>query len=131
MKLLTKDIEKQLKAQYKKHRVADREVSYCKTAPVVVKYFTPDANATWYILEGMPLESHPSCKPVLINDLDGRQVSDWVLFGLCDIGQGVREWGEVLLSQLVKLRGNFGLPVERDFHYSGTYQDLKRIAGAY
>ena len=131
MKLLTKDIEKQLMTQYEKHRAGDREVSYCKTTPVVVKYFTPDANATWYILEGMPLESHPCTKQILINDLDGREISDWVLFGLCDLGQGVREWGEVLLSQLVKVRGKLGLPVERDRYYSGTYLDLTAIAGSY
>ncbi len=36
------------------------------------------------------------------------------LFGLCDLGLGSPELGYVSLSELSRLRGPSGLPVERD-----------------
>tara|TARA_R100000781_G_scaffold92339_1_gene57232 strand:+ start:2759 stop:3142 length:384 start_codon:yes stop_codon:yes gene_type:complete len=127
MKLLTKDIEKKLKAQYKKHS----DTSYNKSEPVVVKYFAPWGRATWWILEGTPIESHPNTSKVLLTDNDGRTIPDWYLYGLCDLGQGVREFGDVLLSQLLSVTGPMGLRIERDKHYSGTFSNLKEIAGSY
>ena len=61
----------------------------------VVKFFTPDAGATWLLTEILP------------EDED-------IAFGLCDLGAGCPELGMVRLSELQCLRGNFGLPVERD-----------------
>ena len=133
MKLLTKDIEKKQVTQHKKH-VANQGRDYrpyCKSESVVVKYFTPDANATWWILEGTPIESHPNCSKVLILDNDGRTIPDWYLYGLCDLGLGFREFGDVLLSDLLSVKGKLGLPVERDKHYSGTYNDLLAMAKVY
>lgn len=127
MKLLTKQIEKLLIKQHQKH-VANQGRDYkpySNSESVVVKYFTPDANATWWILEGTPIESHPNCSKVLVTDHDGTKIPDWYLYGLCDIGQGVREFGDVLLSQLLSVT------VERDKHYSGTYKDLEAMAKVY
>ena len=43
-----------------------------------------------------------------------------VAFGLCDLGVGFPELGDVRLSELTALRGPFGLPVERDRHFRAT-----------
>jgi hypothetical protein len=64
----------------------------------VVKFFTPDANATWLISEVDP------------DDPDR-------LFGLCDLGLGSPELGYVSLSELKAVRGPLGLAVERDLHF--------------
>ena len=100
MKLLTKEIEAQLiKAE------PDRPA---EETPVVVKYFTPDAGASWYITEGEKLE-------------DG----DWLLFGFADLGdREMAELGSVLLSQIESVRGGLGLKPERDMYYSGTLADV-------
>jgi len=76
--------------------------------PVVVKYFTPDAQCTWFILDG------------------AREGNTWRLFGLCDLGMGCPELGYVMLDDLEKVRGGLGLPVERDLGYSGTLRDARR-----
>lgn len=67
----------------------------------VVKLFTPDASATWLISE---------CDP---------QGPD-ILYGLCDPGFGTPELGTVSLAELEALRGNLGLPVERDFYFQAS-----------
>jgi hypothetical protein len=64
----------------------------------VVKLFTPDAGATWLLSE---------CDP----DEPDR------LFGLCDLGLGCPELGYVSLAEIMALRGQMGLPVERDLYF--------------
>jgi hypothetical protein len=81
----------------------------------VVKFFTPDGAATWLITEMYP------------DDPD-------ILFGLCDLGLGFPELGNVSLSELKKVRGAIGLPVERDLHFRAThtlsvYTEAARLAG--
>ncbi len=61
----------------------------------VVKLFTPDAQCTWLLSELYP------------SDPD-------VAFGLCDLGAGFPELGDVRISEITSLRGSAGLPVERD-----------------
>ena len=68
----------------------------------VVKLFTPDAGATWLLSEVYP------------TDLD-------VAFGLCDLGLGFPELGDVRLSEIEALRGPMGLPVERDRHFMAKH----------
>lgn len=80
----------------------------------VVKFFTPDAAGKWLITEMME---------------DGD-----TLFGLCDLGHGTPELGYVSLSELMTVRGRFGLPVERDAHFTGKksiseYADTARREG--
>jgi hypothetical protein len=82
----------------------------------VVKLFTPDAAATWLLTELDPADPD-------------------LAFGLCDLGLGSPELGYVRLSELERLRGRFGLPVERDRYFRPdltlkTYADLAREAGA-
>ena len=68
-----------------------------------VKYFTPDANWTWYATE-----------------FDG----DDYLFGLVS-GFEV-EYGYFTLSELESVRGGLNLPIERDLHYEPkTLQELE------
>ncbi len=78
--------------------------------PPVIKLFTPDAQATWLLSE---------------IDLDCPHIA----FGLCDLGLGFPELGYVDLMELSHVRGRFGLPVERDLHFSPT-QTLLEYANA-
>lgn len=64
----------------------------------VVKFFTPDAQATWLFTELAP-------------DQD-------TLFGLCDLGHGSPELGYASLAEIQALRGPLRLLVERDRHFS-------------
>ena len=100
MKLLTKAIEAQLI-----NAAPDRPAE--ETA-IVVKYFTPDAAASWFICDGHKTES-----------------GDWLLFGFADLGdREMAELGYVSLQELESIRGGLGLPVERDLYYSGTLADV-------
>ena len=99
MKLLTKELLKKLEAQD----------PYSPTGPgreltkdeelVIAKFFTPDANWTWYAVSASP-------------DPD---TGDVQFFGLVD-GLEV-ELGYFWLSELQKVRGKLGLPVERDLYW--------------
>jgi hypothetical protein len=66
----------------------------------VVKFFTPDAQATWLFTE-------------LAADND-------TLFGLCDLGHGEPEIGYASLAEIQALRGPLRLLVERDRHFRAT-----------
>lgn len=89
MMLLTAENRKALPALYANENVANPKA--------VVKFFTPDANATWYASE-----------------FDGEDT----FFGLADLGFGFPELGNFSLSELKALRGSLGLPVERDRHFT-------------
>ncbi|TIW22757.1 MAG: DUF2958 domain-containing protein, partial [Mesorhizobium sp.] len=57
-----------------------------------------------------------------------------IAFGLCDLGLGCPEIGNVSLSELSALRGQLGLPVERDLYFSADkplseYADEARRLG--
>ena len=89
IELLPKVLREQLPPLYSQEAVAD---------PLVIcKFFTPDAQWTWYALE-----------------FDG----DDVFFGLV-VGLE-QELGYFLLSELTRARGPLGLPIERDVHFSAT-----------
>jgi hypothetical protein len=80
----------------------------------VVKLFTPDAQCTW-----------------LLTELDPDHE---LAFGLCDLGMGEPELGYVSLTELRTVRGEFGLPVERDEHFEAdktlsAYADEARQHG--
>ena len=83
--------------------------------PPVVKFFAPDANATWLISELDP------------DDPDR-------LFGLCDLGLGSPELGYVSLTELRCVKGPLGLLIERDLHFVANrplsaYADEARVNG--
>lgn len=68
------------------------------------KFFCPWSSWKWY-----PIEYDPK---------------DGIFFGLVD-GDFV-EWGEFALSELVDLKGPFGMAIERDKYFTPVlYKDLK------
>lgn len=81
----------------------------------VVKLFTPDAGATWLLTEVDPDDQSRA-------------------FGLCDLGHGFPELGWVSLEELDRLRGTWGLRIERDLHFIAdkrlsVYAREARLAG--
>jgi hypothetical protein len=68
----------------------------------VVKLFTPDANCTW-----------------LVSEIDPEEPD--IAFGLCDLGFGFPELGNISIAELRSVRGTLGLPVERDLSFTARY----------
>jgi Protein of unknown function (DUF2958) len=93
MKLFTK-------VQYAKLLANGRESAANPNADhwPVVKLFTPDAGATWLLTEIDPEDTNRA-------------------YGLCDLGMGYAEFGSVWLPEIIALRGQLRLPVERDFSF--------------
>ena len=88
----------------------------------VVKLFNPIGPSTWLISE-ISDEGE---------DMDGNH--DYILFGLCDLGMGCVEMGNVSYNELRSLKLRFGLGIERDIHFTATktlteYADDARKAG--
>jgi hypothetical protein len=114
MTLITQAQIDQLIANGKAQRAAiDNDQCAIDFKPVV-KLFTPDAQCTW-----------------LITELDPDHE---LAFGLCDLGMGEPELGYVSLTELRTVRGNLGLPVERDEHFDAdkplsAYADAARQHG--
>lgn len=109
VKLITKAVEKELNdtKQYSTDGVpADQR-------KVIVKFFTPDSSFTWYVVEGQRRDDE----------------YEWDFFGAVDNGQDDAEWGYFTMGQLKEVRGQYGLPVERDRHYSQDewQRDVKRL----
>lgn len=115
MKLLTETIRRQLIANGRKQdpvRGTEDEIDFWPA----VKLFTPDAACTWLLTEIDP------------EDPD-------IAFGLCDLGMGTPELGSVRISELERVRGKLGLPVERDRYFEAgktlsAYADEARACGA-
>jgi hypothetical protein len=91
MQLLTDAIKKILPALY------STEETPCADKEIIVRFFNPMGNQSWEIAEGSEQE-------------DG----DWLLFGLCDLGFGMAEWGYVTLNELQSVQAGLGLGIERD-----------------
>jgi hypothetical protein len=86
MELLTKELRERIPKLYSQEDVTD---------PIVVaKFFTPDANWSWYVLE-----------------FDGRDI----FFGYVDGLQP--ELGYFTLSELTDIRGPMGMKIERDIYW--------------
>lgn len=95
MKLYTKEQLAQLKANGSPENAGFYHIP-------VVKWFTPDANATWLVTE--------------ILDENEEEA-----FGLCDLGLGFPELGYISLSEIRSFRGKMGLPIERDLSFEGKF----------
>jgi hypothetical protein len=95
-KLLTKALREKLLRNGKAQQEAKARGDWIDFPPVV-KLFTPDAQATWLLTELYPTDPD-------------------IAFGLCDLGLGIPELGDVRISEIEQVRGPFGLPVERDLH---------------
>lgn len=92
MKLLTKEIERQLRANSAKRPNAS-------DVKPVLKLFNPCGAATW-----------------LFTELD----EDGILYGLCDLGMGFPELGYASLEEIQAVRLPFGLKIERDLHFTAN-----------
>jgi len=100
MKLLTKEIEKKLPKLYSQENEKDPKI--------IVKYFTPWSNWTWFAWEG---EKQPN--------------GDWIFFGMV---HGLeKEMGYFSLNELESITGPMGLKVERDkwFGFEHRLSELK------
>ncbi len=96
MKLLTQEIRKELPALYAQDGKGGKAVVY-------VKFFTPDSSWTFWATE-----------------FDGEDT----FFGLVEGHE--KELGYFSLSELQKIRGPMGLPIERDLHWKP--KTLEQIA---
>ena len=94
MKLLTKEIT----AKLEKAPLYSTEGK--NITPIIVKFFTPWTNWTWYAVEGAK---------------NGE--GDWEFFGLIEGHE--KELGYFHLSELQSISGPFGLKIERDMHFDG------------
>jgi hypothetical protein len=104
MQLLTKEIRDRLSKLYACEKKKPQDVE------IIVKFFTPWSNWTWYAYEG---------EPVL--DEAGEEV-DFTFFGYV---KGLdNEFGYFSLQELQSIKGAFGLKIERDLHFKGTMQEV-------
>lgn len=102
MMLLTKKIKSEMPKLYENESKNPEDIK------IVVKFFTPDANYTWYVVVG-----------------EERGSGDWLFFGYVDGTEG--ELGYFTLSQLKTVRGALGLPVERDMYFGDkTLRDVMK-----
>ena len=99
MKLLTKGIIDKLE---KRGRVEE----YKDNDPIIAKFFNPTGAGTGYVMEG-----------------EKQSNNDWLFYGVAEIQD--KEWGEFSLFELEDFRGVFGLGIERDRNFQGTYQEIK------
>ena len=102
MMLLTKEIIKKIPKLYSKQNIPS------EAQKVIVKFFTPDAQWTWYVTEG-----------------EQQSDGDWLFFGL--VHGFEKEWGYFTLNELLKIRGTLGLPIERDKYFgSPTIKEINK-----
>lgn len=120
MKLLTKEIERSFPPWMSTDGKPPDQVR------VVVKFFTPDSNWTWYATEACAVvaadeREYPLCeKPAPVR-------SDVLFFGL--VSGHEMELGYFALSELERVRGKLGLPIERDTYWTGTLADARKAHG--
>ena len=120
MKLLTKENRNRLPALYSQEGAGDNAIVY-------LKFFTPDAQWTWYALEGSAIVDMPDkdeYEMVALSELDeigghlvwnGKPIIDVRFFGLVD--GLVAEYGSFMLSELKTNKGPWGMHIERDMYF--------------
>ena len=103
MKLITKAIENKMPKLYSTDGQGDKAI-------IQAKLFTPDSSFTWYILE-MDQDSG-DCFGMVTSNLNYNEL----------------EYGYFNLNELKDVRGQFGLPVERDQYFGRkTVGELKEV----
>lgn len=114
MKLLTPELETQLRANRAARLDALERGEREPDPQPVVRLFNPVGAATW-----------------LATELDG----DGLFFGLADLGFCCPELGSFALAELEAIRLPFGLTIERDLHFApahplSAYAEAARAAGS-
>ena len=99
MKLLTQEDLAKLQAQDPHHPSGPGRELPTEQLMVIVKFFTPDANWTWYAVSASQDETS----------------GDVQFFGYVD--GNFPELGYFWLSELESVRGSLGLPIERDLYW--------------
>lgn len=99
MNLLTDELRSKLLQNGQLRRQLDLDGKAEADFFPIVKLFLPSGGMTWLLTELYP------------DDPD-------VSFGLCDLGMGFPELGDVRISELESARAPGGLQVERDLHFS-------------
>lgn len=104
MKMLTKEIERTMP------KLGSTENIPMEEKRVIVKFFTPWTQWTWWVFEGEQQE-------------DG----DWLFFGMVEGWE--KEMGYFTLSELTSVEGPFKLKIERDMYYTqeAWKQDVQRL----
>jgi len=118
MKLLTKEIMRQMPSLYSQEDKGD-------DAKVVVKFFTPDSNWTWYVTEADAIINAEGDTIPLSQLSNIDQALDVCFFGL--VHGFEEEMGYFMLSDLKRMRGSLNLPIERDnWLYKKTIKDVRK-----
>ena len=94
MKLMTQELRRTIPALYTTENELDPTIH--------AKFFTPDSNWTWYVLE-----------------FNGEDIFFGLVVGL------ETELGYFSLSELKSVRGPLGLPIERDMYFES--QSLSKV----
>ena len=113
MKLITTEQRRRLQRQWTEREQANRCGQSYDPKPLL-KWFTPDGAATWLIAALSPDER--------------------TAWGVCDLGLGFVEIGELDMAELRAVRGRLGLPVERDRWFKpdrtiGQFQSAGSLVG--
>jgi len=98
VKLMTRELRRRIPPLYSAEKQADRTVH--------AKFFTPDSNWTWYVLE-----------------FDGKDTFFGLVYGL------ETELGYFSLSEISTVAGPLGLKVERDLYFEPC--PLSQVRHAY
>ena len=112
MKLLTKEIRKSLPV------LGTHESKEAKDVPIVVKFFTPTSNWTWYATEASCiLKDGTSIGLTFIDETPNAwdEIEDVIFFGL--VRGFEAELGNFSYNELKSVKGPFGLGVERDMYF--------------
>jgi len=126
MKLLTKEIVNNMPALYETEDLGN-------DAPIIVKFFTPWSNWTWYAKEASVRCNDGLYRPLkeMWAEVDKMQkvggpideIDDVLFFGLVD--GHYKELGYFTLNDLLSQKGPGGLRIERDMHFDGkTIKDV-------
>ena len=102
MKILTNKIMEQLLINGETNNKRIAEDGRTLDFHPVVKLFFPFGSFTW-----------------LITEIDPQNPD--IMFGLADLGQGCPEMGSISLSELLAVKGQFGLGLERDLHFEAEF----------
>lgn len=100
-KILTQDLLDKFLAQ------GDTSAKSASEIKVIAKFFTPDAQCSWFITDFLQEED--------------------LFFGYCSLGDpDCAELGYVSKTELETIRGHLGLPVERDTSWDSSIT-LKQV----